>query len=653
MYEKFKSLGTLAIAIFVSGTVFAQVGALKPIVWLDAKDFEQSSNQWSDKSGSNTSIEVAQGNQLSTSGLINFNPTVDFNSVNDSLSFEMDLSKSTNLTTIVVHQIVDEESPKERGLWQADLGETGQLYLTTTRSRGLLGVTKYTKGHISIPTINSTSHGWGKKPDNNQITKIKLGASEIPGTSLGNYRGSIAEVLVYDHLLSELESEMVQSYLSLKYGTTQMYSNYIDSKQKVIWDYSEDSLYSFSIAGIGKDQSIGLNQKQSWCTSEKKFLVIGAGGIAETNEANEYQLQAGNYLIWGGSEGAMALEPDNEEEYLPKLPLMDRKWKMKAVGNKANDIETKLEVHVSELLEDPKECYLVLDRAGTGDFSGSNIEYISAERIDEYGVAHFSDFKWDTDGSGFDLFTFSFGMNSGLDLVHPSCFNEATGTIKMKARGGKAPYTFELKSDDINYSEEWTSENRQQEVDALIAGNYTLTVRAANGDFVTNDFELQNPTQLQVPLESSYELDEQGNIALDGSLEGHGELNYLWTNEFGYNAETPIVDLTETGIYNLKITNDKGCEIEKSIQIFPSSMLYDFRLFPNPSSGNYTLELRLNQKEDVTISVYNAIGDLVDEDRGNAMYFYRFNKRIYESGMYSIKIQAGTYTETLKLVVNQ
>jgi hypothetical protein len=119
-------------------------------------------------------------------------------------------------------------------------------------------------------------------------------------TNWGSLNGQVNEMLIFENRLTADEMDRVESYLSVKYGTTyaQGTKDYKNSSSTVVWSSSANSAYNNNIAGIARDAT-GLNQKQSWSVNSGKQILIGTTGLANTNAANSTSLTAGQYLIWG------------------------------------------------------------------------------------------------------------------------------------------------------------------------------------------------------------------------------------------------------------------------------------------------------------------------------------------------------------------
>ncbi|MCK0109378.1 choice-of-anchor D domain-containing protein [Flavobacteriaceae bacterium S0825] len=131
----------------------------------------------------------------------------------------------------------------------------------------------------------------------------------------------IAEIISYSSRKNDAdltqERNRIQSYLGIKYGITLGVNgtsqDYVNSDGSVIWDQSENSGYNYDIAGIGRDVSSGLNQKQSSSINNatdgsgpiEGILTIGLSDIYTTNNLNKSsnptELNDKEYLVWGNN----------------------------------------------------------------------------------------------------------------------------------------------------------------------------------------------------------------------------------------------------------------------------------------------------------------------------------------------------------------
>ncbi len=130
------------------------------------------------------------------------------------------------------------------------------------------------------------------------------------------FNGQITEFISYSSSASTFDQKRIQSYLAIKNGVT-LHSinsvtptregdeNYVDSNGNTIWSSDANFNFNYDIAGIGRDDASGLNQKQSTSSNPGAVVTMGLTDIFTTNNENinsnpdEFTNQ--NFLMWGNN----------------------------------------------------------------------------------------------------------------------------------------------------------------------------------------------------------------------------------------------------------------------------------------------------------------------------------------------------------------
>ncbi|OME91801.1 hypothetical protein BK124_26900, partial [Paenibacillus amylolyticus] len=195
--------------------------------------------------------------------------------------------------------------------------------------------------------------GWGKDNAKAWNTGNSDGAvvgKLIPATAAnsGHWEGTIEEIIVFDHALTDAERQKVSTYLAIKYGYTldQTTANsYVDSNMTTIWDAQENAVYTHRITSIGRDDQSGLMQKQAKAQEQGSTLTIALGNsVEDTNSANKNEFSKDSSFFTFGDNGASTEFKTPITKDGKKLLGMERIYKVQ----KANWTESQITLQVAE-----------------------------------------------------------------------------------------------------------------------------------------------------------------------------------------------------------------------------------------------------------------------------------------------------------------
>lgn len=240
----------------------------------------------------NAIINRAQGsiyiagkmNTLGAAGLAGFDQSMDYpglhisnNATTDKLLFYTAGSGYTTLST----NLFAAKKPFVAGSsWLNAAGATASYTLAKAWLDGSESV--YNNTDINVNTT-----------DNATTRVFRIGRD----TNWGSHDGQINEIVVFATPLTASEKARVDSYLSVKWGTT-LTGDYVNSTNNIIWNNTV--AYQNNMIGIGRDNLSTLYQKQSRSENPNQKLIIGAGSsLANTNAANANILTEGQFLLTG------------------------------------------------------------------------------------------------------------------------------------------------------------------------------------------------------------------------------------------------------------------------------------------------------------------------------------------------------------------
>lgn len=151
-------------------------------------------------------------------------------------------------------------------------------------------------------------------------------------------------------------------------------------------------------------------------------------------------------------------------------------------------------------------------------------------------------------------------INPTTQLVHVSCFGGSDGSITVTSAGGTAPHTYSINGSIYQNS---------NVLGGLSAGTYLVAVKDATGcvDFVTRT--INQPAVLTVVLDSlrtSCFGTNTGRIYITASGGNAGKA-YAWTGPNGYISTAQDPNNIGAGVYNVIVTDSKGCTANLSVTL--------------------------------------------------------------------------------------
>ena len=650
-----KALVLALLIFFVLSWGHAQTtdSLMAPRVWLSADRSQLTANGWADVGlFRNDATGVSPGSMPSVYAMINFNRSLVFDGVDDYLKIPYSLDGLAELSVLAVFQSAD---TTERGIWASE-ESTRKVLLTTRRAVGPDSIADVYGKAERIAVLNSVIQSWDDAGVSSGGGYTAIGSAGI-SRNYKPFKGSIAELIVFNRALTFLERVQYETYLAIKYGTGLRGGNFVSSNEKVLWHVEQNARYGHNIAGIGRDDHFKLYQKQSASAYDSGLLVINAGTLADSNPANKATINNLDFILWGDNGLPLNTKPGEGPDSL--LSFVERKWLVTATGNTAKLLPTELRIDVSKLPAEPMGYWLVIDRSGRGNFSADNLEYIVADRTSS-GKIIYKNVMWDTDGSGKDNFGFARAKDLFAvvrTLKNPSCTDETAGRIRIEVIAGEPAFNFTLTEANAKISpREWRQKVDSVEHRDLLGGEYTLTLKDGSRESLTRHFQLNVPDALYFSLGADRPLSSTDPIVLDVSAQipDSVKVSYRWENSFGFRSSEKSITATEHGIYRVFVTKDKdGCVFTDDVAITGAEAQV-IAVYPTilSSDENYNVSISMEEQASVTVRVFNATGLMIDEMYGTDNSEYQFIARIKDSGVFLVVIQTPSGIETRKVVVH-
>ncbi len=208
-----------------------------------------------------------------------------------------------------------------------------------------------------------------------------------------------------------------------------------------------------------------------------------------------------------------------------------------------------------------------------------------------------------------------------------SCPGDNDGTIDLTVGGGTGPFTYS-----------WGNGLAVEDLSGLPAGSYSVLVTDANGCLAVTTVVVTEPAPMTLVPFTTSSNGNDGTAAVNVNG-GVPPFMYQWDN----GQTTQIADGLSPGTYNVIVTDANGCITQGSVEVSVFSGIEDlasltkFDIYPNPSTGLFSVELVFSTPEEIELSVFNMLGQRMDNklDAGMALSI-PFNLTRFSGGVYSI-----------------
>lgn len=164
-------------------------------------------------------------------------------------------------------------------------------------------------------------------------------------------------------------------------------------------------------------------------------------------------------------------------------------------------------------------------------------------------------------------------------IKHSTCYGAGNGSITVVIAGG-VPYP-----GPIPYNVSWTGPagytGSGTTITSLKPGNYTITVKEAGGCPYTTSYEIKEPSEVIVGLDSKKDVSCFGSA--DGEIKvsvsgGEGPYNYQWKKNGVDYAITEDIGNLSKGTYTLVATDKNGCESKTDLHTITESPLMSIQV---------------------------------------------------------------------------
>ena len=499
-----KRKNCLIISFIIGIAVVAQAQVQHPAAWLRADSAVLGASSWVDVSGNGYNATPSSGTMPSAFSRMNFNKCFEVGGV-ETFTLPLGINDSRQSDVIVVYETYD--TANENALWQVQLDTAKRIGQTTQRILNDNGQITYDTANRLKPVINYLAQSW-RTPEVCAPTLSLCTADSLP------LYGRIAEAMYFDHRISDTAVIQWISYLAVKYGVTLAQTDYLDSRRNVIWDYTDYPDYSTSIAGLGRDDSVGLNQKQTYYADGQ--IVFGINQLAQTNEENASAIADGDFIIFG-MDGILPAVSEIYTQSGETYEVIGRSMVQVTGGAYTYGTFVLLD---TAAVQDSIAPVLLIDRSGTGEFPAGETEQVQSTGLDSLGHYIYNNVHWDTDQGGRDFFC--------LAVTMPDTKSMRNGQLEM-GNEKIAKDSYDSESSFITHSK------LQIENSTLPIAHYKLSPNPNHGNFTV---EIAYPEAQDVTV-TVYDSDGRLLFAMNGK----GQQAYRFENSVP-TAGHYLIDIT-------------------------------------------------------------------------------------------------------------
>lgn len=225
------------------------------------------------------------------------------------------------------------------------------------------------------------------------------------------------------------------------------------------------------------------------------------------------------------------------------------------------------------------------------------------------------------------------------------CFGGATGGSTVNAQDGTPGYSYL-----------WDNGAGTASVTSLTAGVHSVTVTDANGCAVTLYDTLNQPASALSATSVSTDQVGSTNGSITLTVNGGSPIyQYVWSN-----AAVSQNITAAAGTYTVTITDANNCTFVLTDTInFISGIegaysgVRKISLYPNPTAGDATLLVELENEKPISVEVFDAFGRIVLEQKAASAKHevIHLDLKDFAAGLYSVrvKVEGSTYTKQLAI----
>ncbi len=616
-----------------------------PDLWLKAESVSEGDNVWRDITNNNLFIE--NSSLFERGALINYNPTISFENVVDNLSILLDDSDLEHITAFIVFRngVSEEENP----IWGTTNTQSHKILVSNMNIYDEFNRFEYSYGQIVEPLLVSISKYWDKVNEDENVGLFFGGNNEMFDSK---FDGDIAEFMLFKEPLSKTDYDIINSYLSLKYGIEILQTNYLNPYGDIILNSDENSDYFAKIFGLGRNSSYNLHQKQSH--SIDNAVSIAIGDFYNDNSLNNNILPKDSYLFVSndGAEYGEGVSLYNSQS--SSLLLNSSKWRISSYGTYINDENLILKVNSDSIFKDNDvDLLMVIDLSEDGSYK--NYMKIEPTYKESNGNIFFKNINWN--GNYIDNRYFTFAkfedINVNLSYIKPQCDKELPHILGV-IESDNTPYRLQIYNSENTTVLDSILESNEFDIELLTLDKYLVEISDAKENRVKYSTG-KNIASYSAKrfLETDYWIyDAPLKLLLSEILDNTISSFYIYYEDEILSINDDVI-LNNAGEYSLIYYTENGCEIQEEFYVFDKrdgektavdNLLSDRAsviLYPNPLfNTEYCIDIELEQVCEIQIELYTMDGVKIESHKLSHSNKSRFDGVVSKSGVYVVIVKS-------------
>lgn len=234
-------------------------------------------------------------------------------------------------------------------------------------------------------------------------------------------------------------------------------------------------------------------------------------------------------------------------------------------------------------------------------------------------------------------------FSAAVVFTPPSCTGFSNGTTTAELSNGTLPFTYEWNDPAMQMTQTATN---------LTAGEYIVTITDATGCATVATIEVVEPELIDIQI---IEVIAETNSDMDGAITvevtgGTGNtFTYQWFMEGNLFSEDQNLTDLEAGEYVLFVTDPSDCMssdtvvVDMNVGIFENNDEQQIALYPNPTTGEFQLDIQLSIEKSVSVSVFDVTGKTVFTQKEQPILKENLSIDLngFSDGVYLVRVQVG------------